>query len=140
MLTTSSRSLTRIHQCLLKSLGLYCRAVCITRNFSEPQNPRFIIESGFKSRAGYAGTRTVHTFFHSNSAWVFESVSTNLCSNLSMDEDSLKSMASIEVVATKGTAVKGMFMECKNTIKSLYNLWQCYLCTLDQNDNLTNWP
>ena len=37
-------------------------------------------------------------------------------------------MASIEVVATKGTAVKGMFMECKNTIKSLYDMKQCYLC------------
>ena len=30
--------------------GLYCRVVCITRNFSESQNPRFIIESGFKPR------------------------------------------------------------------------------------------
>ena len=30
-----------------------------TQNFSEPQNPRFIIESGFKSRAGYNGARTV---------------------------------------------------------------------------------
>ena len=39
--------------------GLYCRAVCITRNFSELQNPRFIIESGFKSRADYNSTRTV---------------------------------------------------------------------------------
>ena len=28
-------------------------------NFFEPQNPRFIIESGFKSRAGYNGARTV---------------------------------------------------------------------------------
>ena len=91
-------------------------------NFSDLKNPRFIIESGFKSRAGYDDTRTVHTFFHSNSAWVFESVSTNLCSNLSMDEDSLKSMASIEVVATKGTAVKGMFMEGKNATKSLSNI------------------
>ena len=29
-------------------------------NFFEPQNPRFIIESGFKSRAGYNGARTVY--------------------------------------------------------------------------------
>ena len=29
-------------------------------NFSEPKNPRFIIESGFKSRAGYNGARTVY--------------------------------------------------------------------------------
>ena len=28
-------------------------------NFSEPKNLRFIIESGFKSRAGYNGARTV---------------------------------------------------------------------------------
>ena len=41
------------------SCGLYCRAVCITRNISESQNPWFIIESGFKSRAGYNGARTV---------------------------------------------------------------------------------
>ena len=34
-----------------------------------------------------------------------------------MDEDSLKSMASIEVVATKGTAVNDMFMEWKNATK-----------------------
>ena len=30
-----------------------------TRNFFESQNPRFIIKSGFKSRAGYNGARTV---------------------------------------------------------------------------------
>ena len=30
------------------------------RNFSKPQNSRFIIESGFKSRAGYVCTRTVY--------------------------------------------------------------------------------
>ena len=29
-------------------------------NFSEPKNPRFIIESGFKSRAGNNGARTVY--------------------------------------------------------------------------------
>ena len=29
-------------------------------NFFELQNPRFIIESGFKSRAGYNGARTVY--------------------------------------------------------------------------------
>ena len=28
-------------------------------NFSDLKNPRFIIESGFKSRAGYNGARTV---------------------------------------------------------------------------------
>ena len=44
---------------LYQSWGLHCRAVCITRNFSEPQNPQLIIESGFKSRAGYDGARTV---------------------------------------------------------------------------------
>ena len=33
--------------------SLYCRAVCITRKFSEPQNPRFIIKS-------YDGARTVY--------------------------------------------------------------------------------
>ena len=43
------------------SCGLYCKAVCITRNFSEPKIPRFIIKSSFKSRAGYNGARTVHT-------------------------------------------------------------------------------
>ena len=31
-------------------------------NFSDLKNPRFIIESGFKSRAGYNGARTVYTF------------------------------------------------------------------------------
>ena len=39
--------------------GLYCRVVCNTRTFSEPHNPRFIIESGFKSRADYNGVRNV---------------------------------------------------------------------------------
>ena len=34
---------------LYQSCGLYCRAVCITRSFSEPQNPRFIIENGYNS-------------------------------------------------------------------------------------------
>ena len=29
-------------------------------NFFEPQNPRFIIESGFKSNAGWDGTRMIH--------------------------------------------------------------------------------
>ena len=42
------------------SLGLLCRALCITRNFCDPQNPLFIIESGFYSRAGYNGPCTVH--------------------------------------------------------------------------------
>ena len=31
-------------------------------NFSDLKNPRFIIESGFKSRAGYIGARTVIVF------------------------------------------------------------------------------
>ena len=44
------------------SYGLYCRVVCITRNFFEFQNPRFIIESGFKSRADYNGARTVSSY------------------------------------------------------------------------------
>ena len=42
-----------------KSCSLYCRAVCTTRNFYVPKNPRFIIESGFKSRAVYDGSCTV---------------------------------------------------------------------------------
>jgi hypothetical protein len=33
--------------------GLYCRAVCITKNFSEAQNPQFIIKSSFKPGVGY---------------------------------------------------------------------------------------
>ena len=33
------------------SLGLLCRGLCITRNFSDPQNLLFIIKSGFYSRA-----------------------------------------------------------------------------------------
>ena len=41
------------------SCGIYCRALCSTRNFSKSQNLRFIIKSGFKPRAGYNGTRTV---------------------------------------------------------------------------------
>ena len=42
------------------SWDLYCRAVCIAKNFFEPQNPRFIIESNFKSRAGYNSAHTVY--------------------------------------------------------------------------------
>ena len=42
-----------------KSCCLYYKAVCITRNFSEPQNLQFIIKSGFKSRVGYNGACTV---------------------------------------------------------------------------------
>ena len=34
--------------------------VVLQGNFSEPKNPRFIIESGFKSRAGNNGARTVY--------------------------------------------------------------------------------
>ena len=41
--------------------SLYCRAVCVTRNISQTQYPRFLIESGFKSRAGYNGACTVLT-------------------------------------------------------------------------------
>ena len=37
------------------SCGLYDRAVCITRNFSEPQNSH-----SFKSRAGYIMVRVRH--------------------------------------------------------------------------------
>ena len=44
------------------SCGLRCRAVFIRRKLSEPQNPWFIIKSGFKSRAGYDGARTVIVF------------------------------------------------------------------------------
>ena len=33
----------------------------IQRNFSDLKNPRFIIKSGFKSRAGNNGARTVYT-------------------------------------------------------------------------------
>ena len=42
-----------------------------TRNFFESQNPRFIIESGFKSRAGYNGARTVVSFqtLHTKKIW-----------------------------------------------------------------------
>ena len=43
----------------MKKIGKEWAAVCITINFSEPQNPRFIIESSFKSRAGHNGTGTV---------------------------------------------------------------------------------
>ena len=39
----------------------YCRAVCITRNFSDSQNPQFIIKSGFSSRAGYYGVCYTHS-------------------------------------------------------------------------------
>ena len=42
------------------SLGLLCIALCITRNFSDPQNPLFIIESGFYSRVSYNGACKVH--------------------------------------------------------------------------------
>ena len=31
----------------------------ISRNFSDSQNPRFILECGFKSRVGYNGAHTV---------------------------------------------------------------------------------
>ena len=33
-------------------------------NFSDLKNPRFIFESGFKSRAGYNGARTVYVFLN----------------------------------------------------------------------------
>ena len=56
------------------SLGLLCRGLCITRNFSDPQNLLFIIKSGFYSRAGYNGASTVHKTslkMHSSSFYYF---------------------------------------------------------------------
>ena len=50
---------TILHSTSVQNRSLYCRAVCIKRNFSLLQNPRFIIESGFQSRAGYNGTHIV---------------------------------------------------------------------------------
>ena len=44
------------HDPFILSCGFYCRVACITRNFSESQTPRFIFESGFKSRTGHNGT------------------------------------------------------------------------------------
>ena len=41
------------------SCSLCCRAVCNTKYFFESQNPRFVIVSGFKSRAGYNAVCTV---------------------------------------------------------------------------------
>ena len=51
--------LTFIEQKLEKTTFLLYICTTFPGNFSEPQNPRFIIESGFKSRAGYNGARTV---------------------------------------------------------------------------------
>ena len=51
---------TILHNNSVSKLGFILQSGFITKNFSEPQNPRFIIESGFKSRAGYNGARTVH--------------------------------------------------------------------------------
>ena len=48
-----------------KRCSSYCKAVCIARNFSEPQNAQFIIESSFKSIAGYNGAQMVY-IIHSN--------------------------------------------------------------------------
>ena len=51
---------------LLGSEKFHCNTVYTAERFvlqeknSEPQNPRFIIESGFKSRAVYNGARLVH--------------------------------------------------------------------------------
>ena len=43
--------------------GLYCRAVSVTDNLcikqGNSQNPRFIIKSGFRSRASYNGAHTI---------------------------------------------------------------------------------
>ena len=39
--------------------GLQCRVVCITRNFSELQNPRFKIKTSFKSSYNGAGTISI---------------------------------------------------------------------------------
>ena len=44
------------------SSALYLRAVCITRNFSETQNPRFLNESGFKSGVGYDASYGLWSF------------------------------------------------------------------------------
>ena len=41
---------------------MYYYITAVTYNFSEPQNPRFVIESSFKSRAGYNGARMVDNF------------------------------------------------------------------------------
>ena len=45
-----------------KSCGLYCRAVCNTRNFSEPKNLWFIFKSSFISKVGFNGTSTVYVW------------------------------------------------------------------------------
>ena len=45
------------------SIGLFCRVVCIERNFCDPQNPLFKIKIGLCSRASYNGACTVHMLF-----------------------------------------------------------------------------
>ena len=52
--------LNQLPKSIYISRCLYCKAVCITRDFSESQNPRFINESIFKSRTVYNGACTVH--------------------------------------------------------------------------------
>jgi hypothetical protein len=44
------------------SCVLYYRMLCITINISEPQNPRFILKSDFKSRVGYNGVLLLNNF------------------------------------------------------------------------------
>ena len=48
--------------CPIFHCGLYCRAVSVTDNLSTKQGNSSIFgaKSGFKSRLGYNGTRTVH--------------------------------------------------------------------------------
>ena len=61
---TNSSLLFRLAVAILWKVlcSLYYRAVCITRNISETQYPRFLIENAFKSRMGYYGTSTVCTY------------------------------------------------------------------------------
>ena len=49
-----------LHTCITAVTAAYTAEWCVLQEkFFEPQNPRFIIESGFKPRAGYSGARTV---------------------------------------------------------------------------------
>ena len=51
------------------SCSLYCKAVCNIKIFSKSKNPRFIIKSSFKSRAGYNGARTVFKSTYLGRPW-----------------------------------------------------------------------
>ena len=55
-----------------------------TKNFSEPQNPRFIIKSGFKSRAGYNGARTVVDYFWQLFSFIWEYLLNTLKNKISL--------------------------------------------------------